>query len=106
MSDTVFGAPIRLGVTGLARSGKTVFITTLIANLLIDILDYPGEWLLDLGLMDKSYEEWSKDVLHRMANRSFGADYVNALPAKLPPSRRWCQSHGLICWWPLAQTSE
>ena len=137
MSDTVFGAPIRLGVTGLARSGKTVFITSLIANLLsgaklpqfaasaqdrielaylnpqpndtiarfdyethlaqlcahpptwpdntkgistlrltlklrptgllsglrgsveqhIDIVDYPGEWLLDLGLMDKSYEE-------------------------------------------------
>ena len=23
MSDTVFGAPIRLGVTGLARSGKS-----------------------------------------------------------------------------------
>lgn len=186
MSDTVFGAPIRLGVTGLARSGKTVFITSLIANLLsgaklpqfvasaqdrielaylnpqpndtitrfdyethlaqlyahpptwpnntkgistlrltlklrptgllsglrgaveehIYIVDYPGEWLLDLGLMDKSYEEWSKDVLHRMANRSFGADYVNALPAKLPPSRRWCQSHGLICWRPLAQTCE
>ena len=34
MSDTVFGAPIRLGVTGLARSGKTVFIASLIANLL------------------------------------------------------------------------
>lgn len=34
MSDTVFGAPIRLGVTGLARSGKTVFITSLVANLL------------------------------------------------------------------------
>ena len=159
MSDTVFGAPIRLGVTGLARSGKTVFITSLIANLLsgaklsqfaasaqdrielaylkpqpndtiarfdyethlaqlcagpptwpentkgistlrltlklrptgllsglrgaveqhIDIVDYPGEWLLDLGLMDKTYEEWSTDVLHRMANRSFGAYYVNAL---------------------------
>ena len=34
MSDTVCGAPVRLGVTGLARSGKTVFITSLIANLL------------------------------------------------------------------------
>ena len=29
--------------------------------------------------MDKTYEEWSTDVLHRVANRSFGADYVNAL---------------------------
>ena len=45
----------------------------------IDIVDYPGEWLLDLGLMEKTYEEWSTDVLHRLANRSFGADYVNAL---------------------------
>ena len=45
----------------------------------IDIVDYPGEWLLDLGLMDKTYEEWSTDVLHRMASRPFGADYVNAL---------------------------
>ncbi|NBQ27131.1 MAG: YcjX family protein, partial [Rhodobacteraceae bacterium] len=34
VTDTVFGAPIRLGVTGLARSGKTVFITSLVANLL------------------------------------------------------------------------
>jgi len=159
MSDTVFGAPIRLGVTGLVRSGKTVFITSLIANLLtgsklpqfmaraqgrielaylnpqpndtiarfdyeshlahlsahppkwpentkgvstlrltlklrptgllsglrgaveqhIDIVDYPGEWLLDLGLMDKSYEDWTVQTLKRMKHRSFGADYLSAL---------------------------
>ena len=34
INDALFGAPIRLGVTGLARSGKTVFITSLVANLL------------------------------------------------------------------------
>lgn len=165
VSDTVFGAPIRLGVTGLARSGKTVFITSLIANLLsgaklpqftvsaqdrielaylnpqpndtiarfdyethlaklcahppswpentkgistlrltlklrptgllsgfrgaieqhIDIVDYPGEWLLDLGLMDKSYEDWSNAALQRMTNRPFGADYRTAL-SDLNPS--------------------
>jgi predicted YcjX-like family ATPase len=34
ISDTVFGAPIRLDVTGLARSGKTVFITSLVVNML------------------------------------------------------------------------
>lgn len=38
VGDTVSGAlfepVIRLGVTGLARSGKTVFITSLIANLM------------------------------------------------------------------------
>ena len=165
MSDTVFGAPIRLGVTGLARSGKTVFITSLIANLLsgaelpqfsaseqdrielvylnpqpndtnsrfdyethlaqlcahppswpentngistlrltqklrptgllsglrgsveqhIDIVDYPGEWLLDLGLMDKSYEEWSAETLKRMQSRPLATAYLTAL-TELKPS--------------------
>ncbi len=140
---------IRLGVTGLSRAGKTVFITNLVANLLergrmpqlsaerggriqavylqpqpdltlprfayedhlaamtgddprwpqstravselrlsfrtrplgwigsmagprvlhVDIVDYPGEWLLDLALLDKSYEDWSEAVLSRIANR-------------------------------------
>ena len=128
---------LRLGVTGLSRSGKTVFITALIHALLhgtrlpvfealtsgriarvrlspqpdasvprfdyethlrdltkarrwpestrqiselrllieyqskngrertltLDIVDYPGEWLLDLLLLDKSYEEWSAQSL-------------------------------------------
>ncbi|MGD2025583.1 MAG: YcjX family protein, partial [Methyloceanibacter sp.] len=27
----------------------------------IDIVDYPGEWLLDLPLLDLSYAEWSRD---------------------------------------------
>lgn len=136
----VFRDPvIRLGVTGLSRAGKTVFITSLVANLLergrmpqlravadgrihaaylqpqpdptiprfafedhmdaltgpdpkwpestrtistlrlslrvaptgmfsglsgtssvhVDIVDYPGEWLLDLPLMHQSFGEWS-----------------------------------------------
>lgn len=145
----VFDPSIRLGVTGLSRAGKTVFITSLVANLLnrsrmpqlqaaasgaiqtaylqpqpddtvarfdyenhltdltgdhpkwpnstrtiselrlslkvqpsglmgafsglrtvhIDIVDYPGEWLLDLGLMSKSYAEWSADSLERATLR-------------------------------------
>ncbi|WP_223420765.1 YcjX family GTP-binding protein [Tateyamaria pelophila] len=146
---------IRLGVTGLARSGKTVFITSLVANLLdrgrmphllaasegrivaaylqpqpndtvprfdfeahmnaltgvpprwpgstravselrvslrvkpngmlaglqsprtvhLDIIDYPGEWLLDLGLLDQSYDTWSASALARTAKRQSGARY-------------------------------
>jgi predicted YcjX-like family ATPase len=134
---------IRLGVTGLARSGKTVFITSLVHNLLmgnalpffeplarqrilrvylqpqpddtvprfdyegnlekltgdarewpestrqiselrltfeyeptgalrralgtrtihLDIVDYPGEWLLDLPLLDMDYEAWSAQAV-------------------------------------------
>lgn len=145
----MFEPVVRLGVTGLSRAGKTVFITGLVANLLqsgrmpqlraaasgridaaylqpqpdltlprfafedhlaaltgtdpywpqstravselrlsfrvrpagffgglagprvvhLDIVDYPGEWLLDLGLLDKSYAEWSDATLDRIAKR-------------------------------------
>ncbi len=30
----------------------------------IDIIDYPGEWLLDLPLLDLTYEEWSEQTLN------------------------------------------
>ena len=147
---------IRLGVTGLSRAGKTVFITSLVANLLdrgrmpqltaaangaiktaflqpqpddtvprfayethlarltapdpswpegtrqiselrlslrvqpagllsglsgprvvhIDIVDYPGEWLLDLGLLDLTYAQWSKAALDRAKGRPGGDAYL------------------------------
>lgn len=149
LSDPV----IRLGVTGLSRAGKTVFITSLVANLMergrmpglrgaatgtiraawlqpqpddtiprfdferhldaltgpsphwpegtshiselrlslrvqprgfisgmrglrtihLDIVDYPGEWLLDLRLMGRDFSTWSAEVLGRMISRP-GAD--------------------------------
>ena len=139
VNEALFEPTLRLGVTGLSRSGKTVFITSLVANLIdrarmpqlaaaadgrltaaflqpqpddtiprfdyethlaaltartprwpestrtvselrlslrvrptgllsglqgprtvhVDIVDYPGEWLLDLALLEKSYTEWS-----------------------------------------------
>lgn len=31
----------------------------------IDIVDYPGEWLLDLPLLSKSYANWSADTISR-----------------------------------------
>ena len=153
------GNTIRLGVTGLSRAGKTVFITSLVANLLnrgrmpglsgvsdgairaaylqpqpddtlprfdfethldamtgatphwpestraiselrlsmkvqpggllggvrgprtlhLDIVDYPGEWLLDLGLLEKSFVDWSENALTRAAQRKAGAEYLAAL---------------------------
>jgi predicted YcjX-like family ATPase len=33
------------------------------ATLYVDIVDYPGEWLLDLPLLKMSYEEWSEQQL-------------------------------------------
>lgn len=163
----LFSAPvIRLGVTGLSRAGKTVFITSLVANLLergrmpgleaarlgrieaaylqpqpddtvprfdfenhlaaltgpkphwpestravselrvsfrvrpagflgglagprivhLDIVDYPGEWLLDLGLLSQDYADWARDALARAANRPEGADYMQRL-TKIAPDR-------------------
>ena len=156
VADTVsapFTDPvIRLGVTGLSRAGKTVFITSLVANLMdrgrmpqlaaaangaiqtaylqpqpddtvprfafekhlaeltsqnpgwpsgtrqiselrlslrvqpsgllsglsgprtvhVDIVDYPGEWLLDLGLLDLDFAAWSQSALERAARRPGG----------------------------------
>lgn len=142
-----FTPTLRLGVTGLSRAGKTIFITALIHNLLtggrlpgfaaltegrfigarlaehpdagiprfayeqhlaaltgkdphwpestrkisqlrltlkfqskrwvsgmfgptvlnLDIVDYPGEWLLDLPLLSLSFAEWSEQALRRAA---------------------------------------
>ena len=165
VSDTVsapFSEPvIRLGVTGLSRAGKTVFITSLVANLMdrgrmtgleaaangaiqtaylqpqpddtvprfpyethltqitaptpswpkgtnqiselrlslrvqprgllsgfsgprtvhIDIVDYPGEWLLDLALLDQTYAEWSAAALAKAPDRPQGADYLSIADA-------------------------
>ena len=155
---------IRLGVTGLSRAGKTVFITSLVANLMdrarmpqlvaaangsirtaflqpqpddtvprfrfedhlaaltsaephwpegtrrvselrlslrvqptgflsglqnprtvhLDIVDYPGEWLLDLGLLDKSFAEWSAEALSRAQARPQAAAFLD-LRAKTDP---------------------
>src|SRR6201995_5181789 len=32
-------------------------------TLTLDIVDYPGEWLLDLPLLNKSYEQWAAESL-------------------------------------------
>ncbi|MEY8838985.1 YcjX family protein [Cribrihabitans sp. XS_ASV171] len=164
VSETFFEPVIRLGVTGLARSGKTVFITSLVANLLdrgrmpglvaqaegrilaaylqpqpddtvprfdyeahlaaltgpephwpdstravselrlslkvrpagllsglqgprtvhLDIVDYPGEWLLDLGLLEKSYADWSADTLSRIEGRAVAAEFLGLARATDP----------------------
>ena len=149
-ATNLFSPTLRLGVTGLSRAGKTVFITSLVHNLTkggrmplfeakasgrlakaelmpqpsmnmprfqyenhvdalikkriwpdstraiselrltihyesasawsrrfgagtlnLDIVDYPGEWLLDLPLLAMTYEQWCKQALAlaRLGNR-------------------------------------
>ncbi|MDM8558038.1 YcjX family protein [Candidatus Parabeggiatoa sp. HSG14] len=33
-----------------------------ISTLYVDIIDYPGEWLLDLPLLELEYEQWSEQI--------------------------------------------
>lgn len=39
------------------------------STLHLDIIDYPGEWLLDLSLLDKDYARWSDETLTRIGKR-------------------------------------
>jgi predicted YcjX-like family ATPase len=157
---------VRLGVTGLAHAGKTVFITALVHNLIhggrlplfksyasgrvsgaalepqpddavprfdyeqhvaalvservwpdstrqiselrltvryesasflgraigsgrvhIDIIDYPGEWLLDLPLLGKSYADWSAGAVAKASteqHRALAATWLAQLAAVDP----------------------
>ena len=36
----------------------------------LDIVDYPGEWLLDLGLLEQDFATWSRTVSERMLGHS------------------------------------
>ena len=39
------------------------------ATLYVDITDYPGEWLLDLPLLNQTFEEWS-DATHQLLKQA------------------------------------
>jgi uncharacterized protein len=156
IGDYFSGRALRLGLTGLSRSGKTVFLTALVNNLIagvrlpvlaasaegritrarlepqpddavprfayeehltslsgperrwpqstrriaelrltiefesatgwgarssslaLDLVDYPGEWLLDLPLLEKTYAQWSRETVA-----------ASETPARAPLSAEW-----------------
>ena len=53
------------------------------AALTIDIVDYPGEWLLDLPLMTKTYAQWSAETLAASATAARAP--LAAIGAASPP---------------------
>ena len=60
------------------------------AHLDIDIVDYPGEWLLDLPLLDKSFFEWSRETLASGgadARAAIAADWLRETAAADPAAR-------------------
>jgi uncharacterized protein len=54
----------------------------------LDIVDYPGEWLLDLALLRKSYAEWSAEVIagSRQFHRAGSAEAQHAKLASVDPA--------------------
>ena len=62
-------------------------IVTGTRTLHLDIIDYPGEWLLDLPLLDMDYDAWSLQALKvagAPARREHGQPYLDALAAIRP----------------------
>ena len=57
------------------------------STLTLDIVDYPGEWLLDLGLLDMSFADWSRRTIGdaRKAHRLKLAEPWLALTGTLNP---------------------
>lgn len=53
-----FGAALRYRPQGLL--GRQLVDTTTVD---VEIIDYPGEWLLDLSMLEQSFEEWSTAML-------------------------------------------
>src|SRR5258707_11849388 len=56
-------------------------------TLTLDIVDYPGEWLLDLPLLNKSYDQWSAEsfALSQLEPRARLAAEFHAHLATLDP---------------------
>jgi predicted YcjX-like family ATPase len=60
------------------------------ASLALDIVDYPGEWLLDLPLLAKDYKQWSRETLEASASAGrapLAADWRGFLGALDPQAK-------------------
>ena len=51
----------------------------------VEIIDYPGEWLLDLPMMEQSFEDWSEATIalaRSPARRELASDWLSAVEEK------------------------
>ena len=84
--------PARTGAVSLLALDLTIgwpgYAAPLPARQLrLELLDYPGEWLLDLPLLAQDFAPWSAAVLRRLEGRPEARDflaYVSGLPASVP----------------------
>jgi hypothetical protein len=82
-SSTVDISELRIVIDYQRRNGADRTLT-------LDIVDYPGEWLLDLPLLNKSYAQWSHEslALSREKPRAHLASEWHAFLGTLQPSGR------------------
>ncbi|MDX6807051.1 YcjX family protein [Terrihabitans rhizophilus] len=68
------------------------------SHLTLDIVDYPGEWLLDLGLMGRTYAQFSAETLamsRKGARASLAAEWhahLATADAAAPESESWAKA--------------
>ncbi|MEM7774536.1 MAG: YcjX family protein [Pseudomonadota bacterium] len=61
-----------------------------IRKLHLDLIDYPGEWLLDLALMEQTYADWCRNILTRARRYDHAAvaapllDHIAGLDPQAP----------------------
>lgn len=55
-------------------------------DLLVDLFDYPGEWLLDLPLLEQSYQQWSDNVRRNLESDPLAEPFLRKLSALDPSS--------------------
>ena len=77
-------ASITLRLVVQRRPGFGAMAGAVLGNRVIrlELLDYPGEWLVDLPLLDQSFQSWSEDavkVLHGPARRQMAAGFLDFL---------------------------
>ncbi len=84
--------PARTGAVSLLAIDLEVTRTGLFAtlpprSLRLELIDYPGEWLLDLPLLNQDFSSWSAATLRRLEISPDAAPFlgfISALPARAP----------------------
>ena len=82
-ASTVDISELRLAIDYESRNGAARTLT-------LDIVDYPGEWLLDLPLLEKTFEQWASEslALSRSGPRARLAAAWHAQLATLAPKQQ------------------
>jgi len=75
---TVGISEIRLAIRYRPKNSLLKYVDDT-ATLYVDITDYPGEWLLDLPLLNQTFEEWSeqmKDLLKQAPRLEHAKEFI------------------------------